>query len=249
MTESKDLLFKSGGYPIPFKFNKKVVEVFDDMISRSVPLYRMVNSSILDWVRSYYQPGTKIIDIGCSTGTALLMIGSGIKDQKIIAKGYDLSVDMIEKANLKLQNLKVEDKSFNVHDISFETKDAFDVDYSGSSIVIINYTLQFIDKTKREDLLSKIYSRMCPSGIIYISDKVLSDWDEFSELERKSYESYKESMGYSKEEIERKKQALENVLVPLKFSEQLELLYKAGFSKVDPIIRWNNFMSLVAKKD
>ena len=90
---------------------------------------------------------------------------------------------------------------------------------------------------------------MRSSGIIYISDKVLSDWDEFSNLQRENYENFKESQGYSRTEIARKRQALENVLVPLHFSEQLELLKNAGFSKIDPIIRWNNFMSVVAKKD
>ena len=244
----RDSLFLSGSYPVPFEFNKNVVDVFDDMISRSVPLYGMVNSAIVDWTQRYYIEGTKIIDIGCSTGNTLLLMGTKIQDKKFKALGFDLSSPMIDRAKEKLKDIREKTSTFN-HDIEFSVKDAFNVDYSGSSVVIINYTLQFINKEKRSQLLKKIYEKMLPGGILFISDKVLSDWDEFSVVEKDSYENFKESQGYSKMEIARKRQALENVLVPLRFSEQLDLIRNAGFLKVEPIIRWNNFLSVVSKKD
>lgn len=252
MDMKKDSLFLSNEYPVPFKFNKKVVEVFDDMISRSVPLYHMVTSSIHDWVRRYYQSGSLIIDIGCSTGNTILFLAKNMNETPFKALGVDTSYEMIEKARVKLQDQKELSDGLQLesdfHDIRFEIKDAFDIDYSGSSVVIFNYTLQFISPDKRAGLLKKIYSELNEGGIVYISDKVLSDYDEFSQVEKECYEAYKESKGYSKEEIVRKRQALENVLVPLHFSEQLDLFKKAGFKQVDPIIRWNNFMSVVAKK-
>ena len=55
----------------PFEFNSEVVQVFDDMVSRSVPLYCEVIDLAIYWFHLYHIPGSNVYDLGCSTGTTI----------------------------------------------------------------------------------------------------------------------------------------------------------------------------------
>ena len=63
-----------------------------------------------------------------------------------------------------------------------------------------------------------------------------------------SIENFKIKAGYSKNEVERKKEALDRVLVPLSLNELIDMLKEVGFKHVEPIIRWNTFVSIVAQR-
>jgi tRNA (cmo5U34)-methyltransferase len=49
-----------------FAFDKKVVEVFPDMIKRSVPGYATIISMIGNLSERYVKSGTRSYDLGCS---------------------------------------------------------------------------------------------------------------------------------------------------------------------------------------
>jgi tRNA (cmo5U34)-methyltransferase len=49
-------------------------------------------------------------------------------------------------------------------------------------------------------------------------------------------------------EISRKREALENVLVPYRLDENIELLKVAGFGTVEVFFKWYNFCGLIAVK-
>ena len=240
-SEKTDHLFLTNHYPKPFSFNSDVANVFDDMINRSVPLYQEVLNCLAFWTGRFYQPGTTIYDIGCPTGSALTAILKNTNHQ-IHYMGIDNSKAMIDRAADKLTEIN------SNHDITFSCQDAVNTEYNNASIVILNYTLQFISVNKRKTLLTKIYQSLLPNGILFLSDKVRSNCPEFQEIITHDYESFKKSQGYSQTEIERKKEALENVLVCLSFNEELELLKEAGFQVFEPVLKWNNFTTFVALK-
>ena len=58
----------------PFEFDKQVVDVFPDMILRSVPGYPLTISMISIMADKFFQPGTNIYDLGCSLGTVSIAI-------------------------------------------------------------------------------------------------------------------------------------------------------------------------------
>lgn len=240
-----DRLFAQGKYPAPFAFNEEVAQVFDDMVSRSVPLYREVAIAVAEWTDRYYQPGTKIYDIGCSTGTTIdlsarFLAHSGKQAQYV---GIDTSAPMLQRASAKLAGWKP------THEIELLHTDALNVSYDNASIVIVNYTLQFIPVAQRAALLRKIYNGLRPGGILFLSEKLRSCCPEFHETVTDIYERFKESRGYSRTEIERKKEALDNVLIPLTLDEQSRMLTQAGFNHHEPMIRWHNFTTFIALKD
>jgi tRNA (cmo5U34)-methyltransferase len=53
---------------------------------------------------------------------------------------------------------------------------------------------------------------------------------------------------YSELEISQKREALENVLIPYKLSENITLLRDAGFEHCEVFFKWYNFTGIIAKK-
>jgi tRNA (cmo5U34)-methyltransferase len=241
LSPEKDELFETGPWPKPFVFNEDVVRVFDDMISRSVPLYQEVLACAAHWARDYYQPGTRIIDIGCSTGTFLELLGRFLK-QPATLFGIDNSQPMLEKARQKLALIQ------QIHQVELICNNAENCSFENSSVVVINYTLQFLPLQVRQKLLRSIYEGLNPGGLLFLSEKVKSGCPQFQETINRHYEAFKAHNGYAKTEIERKKEALENVLVPLTEAQQISMLQESGFNQIDSPIKLHNFISLVALK-
>lgn len=241
LSPEKDELFEKGVWPKPFVFNQDVVNVFDNMISRSVPLYQEVLTCAAHWAREYYQPGTRIIDVGCSTGTFLELLGRLLKQNAILV-GIDNSQPMLEKARQKLAQLQ------QTHQIEFICDKAENCSFEDSSVVVINYTLQFLPLQVRQLLLRTIYEGLVPGGLLFVSEKVKSPYPQFQETITRHYEAFKAHNGYARTEIERKKEALENVLVPLTEAQQVQMLHESGFGQVDSLIKLHNFVSWMALK-
>ena len=241
LTSERDQLFENGPWPIPFEFNEIVANVFDDMVSRSVPMYREVNESVLQWSHFYYQKDTAIVDLGCSTGTTLDLLGRMFKGPVHLV-GVDASRPMLSQAEKKLESLK------EVHQISLIASPLEDVKLPRSSVIILNYTLQFIPFLKRKAILKKIFEALETDGILYISEKVCSSNPAFHETISAIYENYKLRAGYSKNEVERKKESLDQVLVSMTQRELSDNLTEVGFRNQEVILRWNNFTSMIAQK-
>lgn len=241
LSPEKDKLFGKEPWLKPFAFNEDVVRVFDDMISRSVPLYQEVLACAAHWAKDYYQTGTRIIDVGCSTGTFLELLGRFLKQPAILV-GIDNAQPMLEKAREKLAHLQ------KIHQIELICDKAESCSFANSSVVVINYTLQFLPLQNRQRLLQSIYNGLNPGGLLFLSEKVKSPYPQFQETITRHYEAFKAGNGYARSEIERKKEALENVLVPLTEAQQLQMLRESGFSQIDSLIKLHNFISFVALK-
>lgn len=241
MNQNIDKLFEGNKYPKPFSFNEEVANVFDDMVKRSVPFYDEVARILLSLAKHYCASGSKIYDIGCSTGSTLLLLSQNIK-YPLNLVGIDNSESMIIRAKEKLSLSKSEDRK------QVYCQSALDFDYEDASLVICNYTLQFISVRERKKLLSKIYSGLCKGGMFFLSEKIRYSDAEMQEAITAIYEEYKLSKGYSQNEIERKKESLENVLVPVTLEEQIAWLKDCGFHNIEVAFKWHCFVSLVAIK-
>jgi tRNA (cmo5U34)-methyltransferase len=241
LTGEKDELFLNGLYPRPFEFNAEVVAVFDDMVSRSVPMYEDVNRSIAEWSYFHYQPGTRFYDIGCSTGTTIEFVSRHLPHAGEFI-GIDASEPMLKKAESKVA------QGNRRHNFSWRCEDALTSVIENASFVVINYTLQFLPVAKREHLLRRVFDGMVPGGILYVSEKIRAACPEFEETQTRIYENFKIRAGYSKTEIARKKEALDQVLIPLTVEEQQRLITSVGFKFPELIMKWNNFTSIIAVK-
>ena len=240
--KSKDKIFLDKNSPDKFEFDERVAGVFDDMLERSVPLYQECQNLSIEWCKHLAKPNVSIYDLGCSTGSLLLPLArslSRVPGLRII--GVDNSVAMLNKARLKLKHF-----SNSIELIEANLSESFS--FEKTSAVVMNYTLQFIPQKNRALLLKQIYNSLIPGGGLIINEKILGENERLSETFIEMHHNYKQDHGYSKMEISKKRDALENVLIPLKLSKTIVLLREAGFDNMDTFFKWNNFAGLIALK-
>jgi len=239
----KDTIYKENNSTIkPFEFDQRVVDVFPDMIKRSVPGYPMTLAMIGVIADKYFIEDTAIYDLGCSLGAVTFSLDNSLynKNGKII--GVDNSEAMIHQC----QNL------LNVHQSQFEIEfiqaDITQCDIQNASIVIMNFTLQFVPLAQREELLKKIYDGLLPGGVLILSEKIKFDTEEEMLLMQELHHHMKALNGYDDMEIANKRDALEKVLLPESHDIHLQRLQSAGFHPVSQWLRCLNFVSFLAIK-
>ncbi len=240
MKEKKDNIFKIEKIESDFQFNKEVANIFDDMLNRSIPFYRQVIEAIGEILEKALPQNPVIYDLGCSTGNTLIYLASVLKDKKPELIGIDNSKDMVEKAKEKA-------KAYN-KEIEFIVSDIESIEFKQADAIIMNYTLQFIRPLKRPEIIKKNYKSLKEKGIFILSEKVILEHPELNRDFLEIYYNFKKKQGYSELEIAKKREALENVLIPFTIKENIGLLKNAGFSYSTTFFQWINFASFVAVK-
>lgn len=225
-----------------FTFDESVAEVFDDMLVRSVPLYQEVNRMVSELATTFYQPQSKIYDFGCSTGLVLSNLAQCWPFPEFSLVGIDASEAMIAKAKERLAAVPSSPK------IEFRCENMLQTLVVDASVIIMNYTLQFIPLELRQAFLVHLLEGLRPGGILLISEKTTSSNQIMEPLEVSYYEDFKKRNGYSEMEISQKRKALEDVLIPRSLEQNIDSLRQAGFETVDVVCKWYNFASLLAIK-
>lgn len=238
-----DDLFK-GDFNIKFEFNEDVANVFDDMLTRSIPFYNEIIDLCIYFIKSNLKEENLIYDFGCSTGNFLIKLALELDNlnSKIEFIGIDSSFAMIEKAKNKFNSIRS-----NVI-TNFINDDFSKIDLKLNNFSIAHYTIQFIRPMERMSVVKKIASSINEGGFFLMSEKTISSNPILEPQIIKHYYDYKKSKGYNSDEITKKREALENILVPFSINENIKMLTNVGFKHVDILFSWLNFTLFVAQK-
>ncbi|NMP16770.1 MULTISPECIES: carboxy-S-adenosyl-L-methionine synthase CmoA [unclassified Thalassotalea] len=225
-----------------FRFDAQVVEVFPDMIKRSVPGYSNIIETIGQLSKRYAQSNSNIYDLGCSLGAASLVMRQNIdaNNCKIIA--IDSSKDMVQRCQMHVNAFKAATPC-EVHE-----GDILEFPMENASVVVLNFTLQFIEQDKRQQLMDKIAESLLPGGILILSEKIYDGDETCRELLNDLHHDFKRANGYSDLEIAQKRAAIENVMRPDVLETHYQRLRQAGFSHATSWFQCFNFFSLIAIK-
>lgn len=225
-----------------FKFGTTVVNVFDDMVNRSVPYYGEIQRMTAELAADHAKEGSYVYDLGCSTGTTMIGMNTAVPEN-IEFIGVDDSTQMLEKCDVKLKEAGFTRKYQLVNaDLNKN------VDIKNASVVVLCLTLQFIRPIHRERLIKTIYDGLNKDGVLILVEKVLAEENSFNRDFIKYYYDMKRRHQYSEMEISQKREALENILIPYKLSEDNLLLRESGFAHVEVFFKWYNFAGLIAVK-
>ena len=240
MASGEDRLFAAPRDPlVKFTFDEQVAGVFQDMIERSVPGYATTLGMIGVLAARYARPGSICYDLGCSLGAATLAMHRHLKSEDISIVAVDNSPAMIERA-AKLDT--------GERDVRWLCRDIRDVPIERAAVVVLNFTLQFINPADRGALLKRIYRGMNPAGILILSEKIMFGDAEENARQIDWYHAFKAANGYSEMEIAQKRTALENVLIPETPETHHRRLAEAGFATSRVWFQCFNFISIIAEK-
>ena len=239
----KDQIFNEAFKEVQdFKFSKNVATVFDDMVTRSVPFYLEMQRMIAEIAADHCQPNTRIYDLGCSTGTTMIHMDGFLPDD-VSFVGIDDSDSMLDKCRAKMQEFGI---SRPTELLNADLNEPLQI--QDASVVVVCLTLQFVRPIHRLRLLKSIYEGLRKDGVMIVVEKILAEDSSFNRKFIKYYYDYKRRNNYSEMEIAQKREALENVLIPYKLSENITLFREAGFGNVDTFFKWYNFAGIVAQK-
>ena len=238
MTEKDTLFAKGVDGAGTFVFDEKVVKVFPDMISRSVPGYGLVVPMTGLLARRYARSNTNIYDLGCSLGAVTLTMRDAVRAQGVKIIAIDSSAAMVRQCRELVAagdgDIPVDVVQDDIRDVSIEN----------ASVVVMNFTLQFVDPEDRLRLLTRIAGGLCRGGALILSEKIR--FEEEQDQHQDWYQDYKKAKGYSELEIAGKRTALENVLQPDTEAQHVERLKQAGFERVTRWFQCFNFTSYIA---
>ena len=225
-----------------FDFGPETAAVFDDMLERSIPLYREIQRMIGEISADFATPGSQIFDLGCSTGTTLVTIDRAVAcDVSLV--GIDSSPAMLREARHKFERDGMRHRfRLLCGDLGQDTPVA------DASVVVMAWTLQFIRPVDRERVIGDIARGLSKGGCLILTEKVSSRDSRLHRFFIRNHFEFKRQHGYTDIEIAQKREALENVLIPYHEAENRELLLRNGFAACDTFFRWYNFCGILAVK-
>jgi tRNA (cmo5U34)-methyltransferase len=225
-----------------WEFDDSVTRVFSDMLMRSIPQYEVMRRAVFDIGMRYAQPGTVIVDLGCSRGDALApfvdSLGSRNKyigvevAQPMLGAAHDRFRQQIAAGLVAIRSLDLRE----------------DYPAADASVTLCVLTLQFIPLEHRQRVLHDAYANTQRGGAFVLVEKILGSTSSLNAMMVDLYSLRKREAGYSEEEVQRKKLALEGVLMPVTAQWNTQLLRDAGFREVDCFWRWMNFAGWVGIK-
>lgn len=243
MNTIRDKIYARPHKPVgDFTFDERVANVFPDMIKRSVPGYDTVLSMLSVLSGEYAQKDSNIYDLGCSLGAATLALRRHIRQPNCRIFAVDNSPAMLARCR---QHIEADVAQAPVHIVCADVRDVL---VRQASVVVLNFTLQFIPQAEREQLMTDLYAGILPGGALILSEKIAFDSEPQQELNNRLHHAFKRENGYSELEISQKRTALENVLIPETMQTHLERLRLAGFSHGETWFRCLNFISILAVK-
>ena len=223
-----------------FEFDESVASVFDDMLSRSVPFYKEVQKLIIEYIKLNATKSAKLTDLGCSTAKFLLELNSKVQNLELC--GVDNSAPMLKQAKKKCQ-------AYGVDNINLIFRDMINMNLENQDFITSNYTLQFIRPIQRPKIVAKIYKALNSNGKFIFSEKVAFKDKKLDKDIIEIYYNYKKERGYSEYEIAKKREALENVLIPFTIKENIDMCKESGFKQLHTLFQWGNFVTFIAIKE
>jgi tRNA (cmo5U34)-methyltransferase len=216
-------------------------EGFDEHINWSIRGYGDLLSDVIAFSRYFVENDTNVVDIGCSTGklTKALME----YNNEIAPTAQYVGVEIAEGF---IKNLKERKKEIG-ENAEFVFDDIRNYEFENCSLVTSLFTLQFMPKKDRGNVIQKIYDGLNDGGGFIFSEKIDSENSRMQDMMTFNYYDYKRQK-FKYDDIMSKEQTLRHMLKPNTWNEIEEMIYSAGFKAVEQCWRNYNFLGAIAIK-
>lgn len=240
--EQPDAPRDTGYAPPRWAFDEEVSRVFEDMLWRSIPGYAVMRELVSKVAARHVKPDTTVLDLGCSRGGALAELMARVPEPGRVGWwGVEVSEPMVKAARDRFSGHR------NVVIDHLDLRDNFPRGQQ-LSVVMAVLTLQFIPVEHRARLVRRAAESLASDGVLVVVEKVLGDGAWGDELLVADYYDFKRANGYTQDEIDRKRLALEGVLVPQTEGANVDMFLRNGFSEVQAFWRHLNFAGWLARR-
>jgi len=149
-------------------------EGFDKHIDMSIRGYSNLLDDVISLSRYFIEDNTTVLDIGCSTGKVTEAMLKSNLDHCKYAKW--IGVEIADGFKKELDDREVSLKKEG-HDVEF--KHPVDIlkyrDWNNLSLVTSLFTLQFMSKKDRMEVLRHVYSGLNEGGAFIFAEKTICD--------------------------------------------------------------------------
>jgi tRNA (cmo5U34)-methyltransferase len=221
-------------------FDNDVWKNFDNHINNSIPLYLLCHKLGLEISDFFLEKNSKVIDLGCSTGTFINKLNNKHSNKNLQIEGYDAVKKMIHAAKKKNKNKK--NIKFFIRDI-VKNKISINTD-----LITSFFTLSFIKPAYRQAVFNKIFSSLNWGGAFIFFDKVRAPDARFQDIMTQVYINYKLDKKFTADEILNKSNSLKGVLEPYSTKENFLFLKRSGFKDCMTIFKCISFEGFLAIK-
>lgn len=224
-----------------FQFDESVARVLPDMLRRSIPGYATLLQMTGVLAGHRLTEGARVYDLGCSLGAVSLAIRHAVGAKNIHIVAVDQSEAMVTRCR------EVMSADSALCPVEVIQGDIQRLQLEPCSMVVLNFTLQFVPRESRQEIISRIWNALAPGGCLILSEKTHPEHTSEAEFFTESHDAFRRSNGYSQLELSRKREALERVLISESSGAYRKMLTKAGFSTIE-WFRCLYFVSWVAEK-
>ncbi|MBW1716100.1 MAG: class I SAM-dependent methyltransferase [Deltaproteobacteria bacterium] len=225
--------------PRKWEFNEQVANIFDHHVRWSVPFYEEIHRMVSEISDLFIKDGSTIVDIGTSTGQAVINLYERHKNKTLNFYAVDKSEPMLAKARQRCSQIPR---------LVFVNKPIEETNLPCSDLVLSLYTMQFIRPDDRAGVIRKIFESLNLDGGFLMAEKVKVEECQNNIVFTKFHEDLKRRLGVSDDDIREKRKALKNVLIPLTVTENRQMLEQGGFRSITLIFVWYNWMMFLARK-
>ena len=141
-------------------------EGFDEHIEKSIRGYSNLLEDVISLSRYFVEDGTSIVDIGCSTGKLTKAMIEYNQDH--CSDGNYIGIEIAEGFFKDLENRA---KELEEYKVDFILDDIRNCDFENCSLVTSIFTLQFMPKKDRLNVMKNIYKGLNDGGAFIFAEK------------------------------------------------------------------------------
>ena len=217
-------------------------EGFDEHIEKSIRGYSNLLEDVISLSRYFVEDGTSIVDIGCSTGKLTKAMIEYNQDH--CSDGNYIGIEIAEGFFKDLENRA---KELEEYKVDFILDDIRNCDFENCSLVTSIFTLQFMPKKDRLNVMKNIYKGLNDGGAFIFAEKTMCQNALVQDMITFNYYDYKRK-SFDTEDIMDKERTLRHMMKPNTWKEIEEMILKAGFSVVQPFWRNHAFVGALGVK-
>ncbi|TDC86442.1 methyltransferase domain-containing protein [Actinomadura sp. 7K507] len=225
--------------PGSWEFTAEVADDFDNHVRLSVPFYDDVQQLIerlSDWLAP---EKATIADLGASTGTTARLISQRHPERALNFHLYDSQESMLEIAHEKLRDTSA---TSHYHASRIE----HGLCHYDAKLTLALFTLQFLEPGDRLKVLRDARERSQPHGALIVAEKLRLVDPRWQEIAICSSHDYKAEKGIGARAIYVKERSLRGVLNPLTDRQQREMLHESGWTSIETLFRWQQWVMYAA---